>query len=114
MWNWRWAMFCPGLTPTRRRSRRCSKQIKSRSTGEMAYERAALLVQSPFDAQPVAVKLIERRGDRHRVFSRRQRLIVGLLVSADRVFRRERAGDDGGQVAGLQLRSEEHTSELQS
>src|SRR5262249_35038811 len=74
-----------------------------RSTGEMSHERAALLAQRPFNAQPVAVELIERRGDRHRVLGRRQRRIVGLLMAADYVFRRETAGDDGGQLPSLQF-----------
>src|SRR5215813_1112061 len=67
----------------------------------MSYERAALLAQRPFDAQPVAVELIERRGERHRVFGRRQRRIVGLLVSADSIFGRYAARDDARQLARL-------------
>src|SRR5262245_49308840 len=57
-----------------------------RSTGEMAHVRAALFAQRPFDAQAVAVELIERRGDRHRVFGRSHGSIIGLLWTADGLF----------------------------
>src|SRR5262245_34504240 len=74
-----------------------------RSAGEMSHEGAALLAQRPFDAQSIAVELIDRGGDWHGVFGRRQRRIVGLLVAADRVLRRETASDDRGQLPGLQF-----------
>src|SRR5215475_7724712 len=80
-----------------------SNDFALRSTGEIAHERAALLAQRPFDAQSIAVELVDRRGDRHRVFGRRQRRIVGLLVATDCVLRGKAAGDNGGEFSGAQL-----------
>src|SRR5262245_23901187 len=37
------------------------------------------------------------------MLGRRERRIIGVLVAADYVLRRERASDDGGQVSGLQF-----------